>query len=219
MKPDNDVVATKRKCALQKLFLLAAAIAIVTYPAVAQEWPASMPANSVGAAGAGITIPGTSYHVLIGASQLAPDSTVPSREMIAAIATWISSEFDLPAARDLPRIAFASPKRLVTMHYGGIQSGGALHHADIVAVYDDDSRTIYLPKPWTGSTPAELSVLVHEMVHHLQNEAGQTFACAEERESVAYAAQQQWLAMFGRDFFQEFETDAFTLLVRTNCGL
>ena len=23
----------------------------------------------------------------------------------------------------------------------------------------------------------------------------------------------------GRDFFQEFETDAFTLLVRTNCGL
>jgi hypothetical protein len=219
MTPDNDVVATQRKRALEKLFLLAAAIAIVTYPAVAQERPASMPANAASAAGAGITIPGTSYQVLIGASQLAPDSTVPRSEMVAAIATWISSEFDLPAARDLPRIAFASPDRLVMLHYGGIHAGGALYGAQVVAVYDDKSRTIYLPDTWAGSTAAELSMLVHEMVHHVQNEAGQKFACAEERESVAYAAQQQWLAMFGRDFFQEFETDAFTLLVRTNCGL
>jgi hypothetical protein len=79
-------------------------------------------------------------------------------------------------------------------------------------------RTIYLPKTWTGDTPVELSILVHEMVHHLQNLAGMTFACPGAREKLAYAAQKDWLALFGHDLFTEFETDAFTLLVRTECG-
>jgi len=88
----------------------------------------------------------------------------------------------------------------------------------IVALYDDRTRTIYLPEPWTGATPAEQSVLVHEMVHHLQNLAGQKFACPQAREKPAYAAQKAWLARFGEDFFEAFETDTMTMLVRTRCG-
>jgi hypothetical protein len=91
------------------------------------------------------------------------------------------------------------------------------HASTVVAIYDDQDRTVYLPEGWTGSTPAELSVLVHEMVHHLQNLAGLTFACHEEREQLAYKAQQDWLALFGRDLFAEFGTDAFTVLVLTHC--
>jgi hypothetical protein len=40
---------------------------------------------------------------------------------------------------------------------------------DTVAIYVDPERTIYLSNEWTGSGIAYLSVLVHEMVHHLQN--------------------------------------------------
>jgi hypothetical protein len=40
---------------------------------------------------------------------------------------------------------------------------------EAVAAYDDEMKTIYLPEGWTGATPAERSVLVHPMVHHLQN--------------------------------------------------
>jgi hypothetical protein len=61
-------------------------------------------------------------------------------------------------------------------------------------------------------------MLVHEMVHHLQNMAGLTFACPEAREKPAYRAQQDWLALSGRDFFAEFATDPFSLLVRTECA-
>jgi hypothetical protein len=43
------------------------------------------------------------------------------------------------------------------------------------------------------------------------------FACLEAREKLAYAAQRDWLALFGRDLFTDFETDPFTLLVRTEC--
>src|SRR6266436_1020947 len=40
---------------------------------------------------------------------------------------------------------------------------------DTLAVYHDATQTIYLSQGWSGNTPAELSVLVHEMIHHFQN--------------------------------------------------
>jgi hypothetical protein len=51
----------------------------------------------------------------------------------------------------------------------------------------------------------------------VQNVAGLTYACPEEREKIAYAAQRQWLALFGRDLMKEFKIDPMTLLIRTNC--
>jgi hypothetical protein len=85
------------------------------------------------------------------------------------------------------------------------------------ALYDDATRTIYLPAGWTGETPAELSVLVHEMVHHLQNVAGLRYECAAARERPAHVAQDRWLALFGRSLVDEFALDSMTLLVRTAC--
>ena len=43
----------------------------------------------------------------------------------------------------------------------------------VMAVYSDATHAIMLTHSWTGQTPAELSILVHEMVHHLQNKAAQ----------------------------------------------
>jgi hypothetical protein len=77
---------------------------------------------------------------------------------------------------------------------------------------------IYLPEGWTGNTPAELSILVHEMVHHLQNVENLKFECPQEREQLAYKAQERWLGLFGRDLLRDFELDPFTLLVATRCG-
>jgi Domain of unknown function (DUF6647) len=89
---------------------------------------------------------------------------------------------------------------------------------DIVAVYDDANRTIYLPEGWTGVTPAEQSLLVHEMVHHLQNLGKLKYECSEAREKLAFAAQEQWLGLFGRSLSSEFDIDPFTLKVKTVCG-
>jgi len=36
---------------------------------------------------------------------------------------------------------------------------------------------MYLREGWSGATAAEISVLVHEMVHHLQHEARLGYAC------------------------------------------
>ena len=117
---------------------------------------------------------------------------------LTTIAAWLSFNFMLPPVYEHPRIEIASLEK-------------------VHGYYDDATRTIYLPKGWTGNSPAELSLLVHEMVHHVQNVAGMTYACPEEREKLAYAAQRQWLALFGRELMKEFKLDPMTLLVRTNC--
>lgn len=150
--------------------------------------------------------------------------------LLMVIATWLSVNFDLPAFHDHPRAEFASAAKMAAVRYsrlGPMQPDRAAAETgrsappdveqDVYAIYDDISRTIYLREGWTGATPTEVSVLVHELVHHLQNAAGMKFSCPQEREKDAYKAQRAWLGLFGRTLKQEFEIDSFTVLVRTNC--
>jgi uncharacterized protein DUF6647 len=88
---------------------------------------------------------------------------------------------------------------------------------DTIAIYHDATRTIYLPEGWTGGTPAELSVLVHEVIHHFQNVLRLKYECPQEREKLAYIAQDRWLAQFGHSLEGDFHIDAFSLLVKTQC--
>jgi hypothetical protein len=159
----------------------------------------------------------------ITAAQPRPSAIDPT--VLAAIAAWLSDNFDLPRT-DQPRVEFVSPTRIAAFRYRGFAqtqtAGGddrAMHDAgrETVAVYDDATRTIYLPEGWSGATPHELSVLVHEMVHHLQNRAQLRYECPQEREKLAYAAQERWLGLFNLTLASEFEMDPFTLLVRTRC--
>jgi hypothetical protein len=148
--------------------------------------------------------------------------------LLTAMVIWLAANFDLPANYDLPQVEQMAPVRMAAMRYRGLMSDRAPVPApregdsldpgtDIVALYDPRRKVIYLPEGWTGRTPAELSVLVHEMVHHLQNQAGMKFDCPGAQEKDAYKAQGQWLALFGKTLEEEFEIDGLSLLVRTNC--
>ena len=160
-------------------------------------------------------LPGTDFEIAIGSTVLDRTTWRVEPKLLTAITIWLSRNFNLPLVEDMPRIAFVPAKVIGELRYGSASDlPGA---GEVVAVYNDDAQTIYLAKGWTGTTPAELSILVHEMVHHLQHVAGMRFACAEAREKLAYEAQQKWLALFGRDLFRDFDTDPFTLLVRTEC--
>lgn len=148
---------------------------------------------------------------------------------LAEIAKWLSANYDLPYAAEQPRVERVSKLRLQQLRYRALlpsQSqaiGGEHatplpeHQREVVAVYDDRTRTVFLPDSWTGASTADRSVLVHEMVHHLQNLAGQTFACAAEREKTAYLAQDQWLRLHGLELEKEFDVDMFTVVVLSAC--
>jgi hypothetical protein len=147
---------------------------------------------------------------------------------LTAIETWLSLQFDLPRAERHPRIEFARPDQIAALRYRGFLANsknerpasapsGEPAQSDTVAVYSDVDETIYLPEGWTGSTSTEQSVLVHEMVHHLQNLGGLKYECPQEREKLAYKAQDRWLSLFGHSLEHDFELDGFSLLVKTKC--
>ena len=148
------------------------------------------------------------------------------RALMTAIAEWLTQEFGLPRATDLPRIAFATPSELVRKRYRLVRLDAARASFDVpapstmartVAFYDDADMTIYLREDWHGDNAVDVSVVVHEMVHHLQNAGHLRFACARAREATAYEAQEKWLQLHGRSLRADFDIDPFTVLVNAMC--
>jgi len=152
--------------------------------------------------------------------------------LFTAIVIWISANYALPATFEHPRIERVASIEMAGLRYKGLlsalqretsaiqeQESSFEKRRDVVALYNDETSTIYLSDRWTGRTPAELSVLVHEMVHHLQNAAGTAYECPAERERLAYEAQDKWLGLFGRNLEAEFEINGLALLFSTSCAL
>ena len=159
----------------------------------------------------------------------APDGSglSPTSRLLAEIATWLSANFGLPSTDELPRVEFASAMRLMSIRLGGLTAAPrttaeaprpplAIGDAP-VAVYDNAKRIIYLPEGWSDGSHAETSILVHEMVHHLQNVGRVAYPCPDAREKPAYLAQDAWLRRFGDSLEASFEVDLFTVVARSAC--
>jgi hypothetical protein len=182
-----------------------------------------------------VQIPGTDYKIDF--TPKASGGVHPSQSLIKAIKRWLCLNFDLRAAYPDPIIQLAAAETLIPLRYRGFLSDwprdivfpgqqpvapfdemiSARDREKSIAVYDDEMKTIYLPENWTGSTPAELSVLVHQMVHHLQGATPTRYECPQAREALAYTAQAEWLDLFGRNLETEFNIDPLTLVVSTRC--
>lgn len=157
-----------------------------------------------------VTLPMVLYLALA-APVVAADQYDPPA-LIDTIVLWLTANFGLPAPAHPPTLVRVPAAKLVEMRYG---DPDAVPLGNVVAVYDDN--TIYLMQGWTGTTPAELSMLVHEMVHHLQFSADMRFACPGEREVMAYSAQNAWLNLFGESLESAFGIDDATLRVSAAC--
>ena len=141
--------------------------------------------------------------------------------LLTAIVVWLSANFALPANLNHPSIKFVSAAEMIApLNKNQMQRtdvSASEISSDIVSLYSNESKTIFLLNGWEGKTADELSILVHEMVHHLQNVGQLRFACPEEREELAYKAQESWLHLFGRDLEHDFQMDDFTILVKSKC--
>jgi len=143
--------------------------------------------------------------------------------LLTAIVMWLSTNYSLQASFNHPRVEFVSATKMAILLKKdiGIQQrndvASSISGSDIVSLYNNKTQTIYLRSGWNGKTPAELSILVHEMVHHLQNVGHLKFACPQEREELAYEAQNRWLGLFKHDLARDFGLDSFTILVKSKC--
>lgn len=157
--------------------------------------------------------------------------------LIAIIIAWLSINYDLGNVNEQPDVAFVpssditqlwtsriaanSPAggRTITgpVHYSTVDPRVLARNQEVLAFYDEPGGKIYLTDGWRAGSPAHTSILVHELVHHLQHLKGEEYACPAAREKLAYQAQADWLSVFNKTLESEFGIDGLTLLVRTNC--
>lgn len=161
--------------------------------------------------------------------QQPPSGTGPTHALLTEIVAWLSARFDLPATYDHPAVELVPLAKLAALRYRSLMSSGAPdlsgipnsaqsdRRREVVAVYDDKSHTIFLADGWSSTSPVGVSVLVHEMVHHLQNIGKLKYECPAAREKPAYLAQEQWLAQYGLNLETEFDIDKLTLVVTSAC--
>src|SRR5262245_65637151 len=113
----------------------------------------------------------------------------PARALMSTVVSWLSTNFDLPENRDYPNIELVSPTTMAAIRYRSVVGGWPQVSpsdnsslplsgvSELAAVYNDTNRTIYLSEGRTGVSFADLSILVHEIVHHLQNVGQLKYGC------------------------------------------
>lgn len=148
------------------------------------------------------------------ASGLEAEERRTAPTILGFVSLWLESEYQLAEPRSFPDIIAVPAQELVSRRYG---QAARADPGEIVALYDDEAGAILVSSSWTGQSISELSVLVHEMVHHMQREAGTVFPCPAEREKLAYRAQDEFLGIFGQDLENAFGIDPALILVATAC--
>jgi hypothetical protein len=104
-----------------------------------------------------VTLSGSNYEeVVVGMAKLPKLAGSSGQALLTAMETWVSSQFDLPAIHEHPRIEFAPPAKIASLRFTDLLSdpgarvepnnrASSAQH-DTIAVYDDAARTIYLPE-------------------------------------------------------------------------
>jgi uncharacterized protein DUF6647 len=147
----------------------------------------------------------------------------PDAVLLRSAADWISNVFGLPEIQALPNIRrFSAGKfAFVRVILDRVPDTAVMNYQrtghEMVAHYDDATKTIYLPDGWNGSTPAEMSVLVHATAHHFQRVNRKYYDCSEERKALPYEAQERWLGLYGRSLSKDFNIEPATLMLITQC--
>jgi len=159
---------------------------------------------------------GSGFEIVIGERQ-----SDPGGRLLEALAIWVGAKLGQPVPASLPRLVFKPAEQVAILRFRQYASELVKQQAQptIISIYDARENIIYLRDTWSGATAADLSVLVHELVHHFQEAHQAKFECDAAREAKAFELQEKWLRLFGESLEEEFQIDPFTLLVRTSCGM
>ncbi len=155
-----------------------------------------------------------------------PENVLPERRplepIMSLIGNFLSEKLEFPGPARPPRVEFVSSAQIAAVRYRELGAkpehlwfSGRPNALDMT--YDDAHGVIYLSEYWTGGSPAEISVLLHGLVNHTQREYGLTYACTQQREEVAFAAQEAWLKQFGRTLSDIFGLNEAAYMLSTQC--
>ena len=140
------------------------------------------------------------------ASAASPSEALLQRvdELVRWIAAHSGYAVELKA---VPRFVFLSPEAIRHAFSGSSSMGYADQTSSVQAA--QTRGAIYLPENF--ALGRDDYILVHELVHHLQDENGKRFACLAAREREAYVIQMQFVQETG---IGEAPNDMYMLMLR-----
>ena len=133
------------------------------------------------------------------------------KEILTALMIWLGANTPFSTNFDIPQVIFLPQEQMEQLFYGDQEyEADSLH-----GMYNRENDTIYLPDDWDRRDPWDLSVLVHEMVHYLQDMNNMTFTCAGEMEKMAWPIQQFYLKS---RWDYDWDYDELWFLVISSCS-
>ena len=133
------------------------------------------------------------------------------KEILTALMLWLSANTPFQAHPELPKVVFLPIETMEQMFYGDNEYEPDQLHG----MYNKDIDTIYLPDDWNRNSAWDMGVLVHEMVHYLQEQNEMKFNCSNEMEKMAWPIQQFYLKKV-HDY--DWDYDQLWFLVISNCN-
>ena len=111
------------------------------------------------------------------------------KEIIMALMIWIGANTNYNVDVLEPKILFVTQDQLEQAYYGEENYEGTV----LYGFYDITLNLIILPDTWDRTDPWSQSVLLHEMIHYLQDVNKIKYFCVEEMEKDTWPLQKQYL--------------------------
>ena len=114
------------------------------------------------------------------------------QDLVVHLEDWLDIHTDLPRRTVAPVIHLSDHAHAASIAHS--------HHSSasptLRGLYDPDTETVWLVRPWDPRNPYDVGTLLHELVHHRQAAAGHWY-CPGAQELPAYRIQQRWLNALG----------------------
>lgn len=141
------------------------------------------------------------------------------QELMAALMIWASNATGLPVAEDMPVLVLEDRCAIQRMAYA--DENHECTADGVQAIYDHRTEAIYLPDTWSPTRLYDVSLLLHELIHHMQNEVGTDFDTVDcpgrDLERPAYTAQAAFIKGAGIDPWEVMRINQLALYFITTC--
>ncbi|MEX1236066.1 MAG: DUF6647 family protein [Roseovarius sp.] len=107
--------------------------------------------------------------------------------LVSSLDDWLDVQSDWPRREKAPDVRFVSLRKAETRR----GATASLQKGRLRGLYDPDRAEILLTTPWDPGDAQDVSVLLHELVHHRQ--APHPWYCPAAQELPAYRLQDAWL--------------------------
>ena len=111
------------------------------------------------------------------------------KEIIMALIIWIGANTNYNVDVPAPMFWFLTQDQLEQAYYGEENYEGTV----LYGFYDITLNLIILPDTWDRTDPWDQSVLLHEIIHYLQDVNQIEYPCIEEMEKDTWPLQKQYL--------------------------